>query len=534
VLYQLVTGQVPFGGDSALAIIAQHLQETPAAAHAVRRDVPPPLDAVILRALAKEPRDRYPSAAALAAAFAVAIVPAATPQAQPHTEPGSGPGDTHRATFPEGPRTDGVGVVREPAETLVPTPPPMPPSGIQPAAMGGEMGNMPNAPLGPQVTGPQGLPAQGDQRVNTPTPGYGQHTPDAATPPGGNIHATPPGGYAPSLPPGGYQPTTSPGGYPPPTPPGGYPPPTPPGGYPPPTPPGGYPQTTAPGGYEQQRTGPGYGPQGWPQQAPPPAFGQQTAPGGWPYGAYGPGGQPYGPGRPAGPAAPPRPARNNAWRIVAIVLAAVVVASLICCGGVWVLGSQATPSTRPSAAATPTATAPATPTAQVLYSDSLTGGASGWPTTANCFSQADGYHIVGAFTCWNNSVQVDDANISVQATQLKGATDAPFGIDFRGDTPFHNGYFFGVNANGKWQFAKYVNNSFSPISSDTTTAAQSGLNAVNTLGVQIHGGHFDFYVNGSKVGQADDSTYSSRQVALDGAANGTEVLYTNLTITATS
>ena len=65
VLFELLTGQVPFTGDSPVEIAMKHLAETPPAPSELRADVPDDLDLVVLRALAKEPSDRYQSAAAM-------------------------------------------------------------------------------------------------------------------------------------------------------------------------------------------------------------------------------------------------------------------------------------------------------------------------------------------------------------------------------------------------------------------------------------------------------------------------------------
>ncbi|HEX5028995.1 MAG TPA: Stk1 family PASTA domain-containing Ser/Thr kinase [Gaiellaceae bacterium] len=65
VLFELLTGQVPFTGDSPVEIAMKHLAETPPAPSDLRPDVPGDVDLVVLRALAKEPADRYQSAAAM-------------------------------------------------------------------------------------------------------------------------------------------------------------------------------------------------------------------------------------------------------------------------------------------------------------------------------------------------------------------------------------------------------------------------------------------------------------------------------------
>jgi beta-lactam-binding protein with PASTA domain/tRNA A-37 threonylcarbamoyl transferase component Bud32 len=62
VLYELLTGRVPFTGDTAVEIAMRHLSAVPEAPSALRPDVPHELDMVVLRALAKDPDDRYQSA----------------------------------------------------------------------------------------------------------------------------------------------------------------------------------------------------------------------------------------------------------------------------------------------------------------------------------------------------------------------------------------------------------------------------------------------------------------------------------------
>src|SRR5205085_1350761 len=62
VLYELLTGQVPFTGETPLEIAMKHLAEVPKPPSELRPEVPHDLDLVVLRALAKDPADRYPTA----------------------------------------------------------------------------------------------------------------------------------------------------------------------------------------------------------------------------------------------------------------------------------------------------------------------------------------------------------------------------------------------------------------------------------------------------------------------------------------
>ncbi len=65
VLYELLTASVPFSGESPVEIAMKHLSEVPQPPSEHRSEVPPDLDLVVLRALAKEPADRYQSASAM-------------------------------------------------------------------------------------------------------------------------------------------------------------------------------------------------------------------------------------------------------------------------------------------------------------------------------------------------------------------------------------------------------------------------------------------------------------------------------------
>ncbi|MGE5461035.1 MAG: protein kinase domain-containing protein [Solirubrobacterales bacterium] len=62
VLYEMVTGRPPFLGDSPVAVASKQVLEQPVAPSKLNRDVTPDLDAVILRAMAKNPANRYQSA----------------------------------------------------------------------------------------------------------------------------------------------------------------------------------------------------------------------------------------------------------------------------------------------------------------------------------------------------------------------------------------------------------------------------------------------------------------------------------------
>jgi eukaryotic-like serine/threonine-protein kinase len=62
VLYELLTGNLPFTGETPLEIAMKHLSEVPKPPSELRDEVPADLDMIVLRALAKDPSDRFESA----------------------------------------------------------------------------------------------------------------------------------------------------------------------------------------------------------------------------------------------------------------------------------------------------------------------------------------------------------------------------------------------------------------------------------------------------------------------------------------
>nr|MDQ6910819.1 protein kinase [Actinomycetota bacterium] len=65
VLYEMVCGRAPYSGDSDVAVALQHLSASPLPPRQVRAGIPRSLEAVILRAMAKRPDDRYATAGQL-------------------------------------------------------------------------------------------------------------------------------------------------------------------------------------------------------------------------------------------------------------------------------------------------------------------------------------------------------------------------------------------------------------------------------------------------------------------------------------
>ncbi|GAB3646073.1 Stk1 family PASTA domain-containing Ser/Thr kinase [Streptomyces sparsus] len=64
-LFELLTGRLPFDADSPLAIAYAHVQEEPVTPSSINQAVPPAVDSLVARALRKNPNERFPSAEAM-------------------------------------------------------------------------------------------------------------------------------------------------------------------------------------------------------------------------------------------------------------------------------------------------------------------------------------------------------------------------------------------------------------------------------------------------------------------------------------
>ncbi|AYN40381.1 serine/threonine protein kinase [Streptomyces dangxiongensis] len=160
-LFQLVTGRLPFDADSPLAIAYAHVQEEPVPPSSVNRALPPAVDALVARALKKNPNERFPTAESMrdeclrVAASLQAVPPSIVPGAGP-AQSGAG---VASAVFPPVDRS--AQAPHGPVQTPYPHAPAQNPYGH------------------PAPAAAYGYPQQGGYQ--TPPVGYGPQT--APTPP---------------------------------------------------------------------------------------------------------------------------------------------------------------------------------------------------------------------------------------------------------------------------------------------------------------------------------------------------------------
>ncbi|HLO29459.1 MAG TPA: serine/threonine-protein kinase [Anaerolineales bacterium] len=85
ILYEMVTGGVPYVADTPLAVLFKHISDPLPLPSLVKPDIPPSIEQVILKALAKEPQDRYTTAAEFVAAWKRALEEKETVRVAPET-----------------------------------------------------------------------------------------------------------------------------------------------------------------------------------------------------------------------------------------------------------------------------------------------------------------------------------------------------------------------------------------------------------------------------------------------------------------
>ena len=128
ILYELLTGRVPFHADSAVTIALKQVSEAPAPPSQHNPRVTPELESVVLRALAKEPRERFADADEFIAALDAAASRIPSPRAIAAAEAAA-------AALPAAAAVAGGGAVAAPPPPPAPPPPSDPPTGVYPGVV---------------------------------------------------------------------------------------------------------------------------------------------------------------------------------------------------------------------------------------------------------------------------------------------------------------------------------------------------------------------------------------------------------------
>ncbi|MCY4537897.1 MAG: protein kinase [Chloroflexi bacterium] len=99
ILYELLTGQVPFGGDTAYAIVHEQIYTPPTPPSQINTELTPALDDVLLKALAKEPSQRYQTATDLMRDLKLALAESGVTRLPPLHVASFGGGRAQRSAF---------------------------------------------------------------------------------------------------------------------------------------------------------------------------------------------------------------------------------------------------------------------------------------------------------------------------------------------------------------------------------------------------------------------------------------------------
>jgi serine/threonine protein kinase/beta-lactam-binding protein with PASTA domain len=109
-LYELLTGRPPFVGDSPVAVAYQHVREQAAPPSDHDSDLPPAVDAIVMKALAKRLEDRYQSAAAMCSDIERYLAGRPVQAPVPVPVPGPDPDYETRTTVVSAPLTESTSV----------------------------------------------------------------------------------------------------------------------------------------------------------------------------------------------------------------------------------------------------------------------------------------------------------------------------------------------------------------------------------------------------------------------------------------
>ncbi len=131
----------------------------------------------------------------------------------------------------------------------------------------------------------------------------------------------------------------------------------------------------------------------------------------------------------------------------------------------------------------------------------------------NCSFAGQAYHITmslpGVEYCAIKTLVLTDFAYQIQMSIIKGKSG---GVIFRSTQGVQNFYFFSIRLDGSYNIYLYTSQDTAPTStlrSGTSAAIHKGLNQPNAIAVVAQGDKLDFYVNNQHIDTVNDKTYSS-------------------------
>ncbi len=158
---------------------------------------------------------------------------------------------------------------------------------------------------------------------------------------------------------------------------------------------------------------------------------------------------------------------------------------------------------------------------------------TGWSSQSVCSFTSQGLVVQPsggqAYMCLTPVASMTNLSVTVSVQQLSGSANHAFGIAFRHNEP-KSYYFFGVDSSGHYILTVVTNDvSHTVIPFTANSAIRAGMGVTNTLQVVSVGQHMTLFVNGTAVGEATLSTFSTGTVGLRGINDG-QTRFSQLTI----
>jgi hypothetical protein len=183
-----------------------------------------------------------------------------------------------------------------------------------------------------------------------------------------------------------------------------------------------------------------------------------------------------------------------------------------------------------------------TPASNILLQDDFSNINSGWETFSSASGEAgyaDGVYFVksleSGILMWGVSGHsFSDISIEVTATQINSPTDNnnQYGVLCRASEA--GAYIFNISGDGYYSIERIDNGAFVDLVEITESDKINTGNATNNLKAECKGSTLTFYVNGDKLAQATDTTYTSGDIALAAVTyeeEATEIHFDNLVVT---